>query len=163
MAAIARRAGVTPAAMYYHFTSREDLLVALVERVSPEVAHLFGPEDDPASEVGVEDVVDRFLGWVREEPAAARFYFVTAPGIAAPAVREAYAESQAQVDRRVEAWLERLAPTGDVVETWVRAMGLASLFQEIVFMGLEQHARPQRGFHAVERAGRQLANTLLAG
>src|SRR5271165_1046614 len=66
---IARRAGVTPAMVHYHFSNRDDLIDAIVEeRLVPSLAEVWGPvqpDDQPAAVLS--GVVQRLLTVIERE------------------------------------------------------------------------------------------------
>lgn len=164
MAPIGDRAGVTAAAMYYHFKSKSDLLVALVAFVEPEIGALWdeadaagGPEEWSAA------LIDRFGRWVREDPAAARFFFVTAPSVAAPEVHTVYDRSQHELAHRFTGTLRRFHPDVDELTLWTRAMAVLALLQEVVTTSLQHHVRVGRGFAATERSAREIARAVVCG
>ena len=163
MAPIAERAGVTPAAMYYHFQSKTDLLVALLEFVEPQVEALDAGTDGMDSlEDWVREIIARFIRWVREDPAAVRFYFITGASLAAPEVHAAYDDSQHRLAQRLTASIRSLAPELDELTSWIKAMSLLALFHEVVTTSLQDRSEVSRGFHAVERAMLVLALSVVS-
>ncbi|TKG70972.1 TetR/AcrR family transcriptional regulator [Prauserella endophytica] len=88
IAEIVRQAGMTPAAFYYHFPSREDLLQEFVTQFAEDWTHqaerLWG---DARSADDVLAVVQRLLDWANEHRMKASVYFVNSRG-ASVAVEE---------------------------------------------------------------------------
>jgi len=105
---IGKAAGVTPGLLHYHFASKEEVLVALVEemvahvlrryeaRVRPDGSHLFAwidalvEDDDPRA-------LERVRCWVA----------VGAEAVVRPEVREVYAGAIFRLTNALEAELER--------------------------------------------------------
>jgi AcrR family transcriptional regulator len=78
---IAKRAGMTPAAVYYHFPTKEDVLLALVGRTGDDLAELCGKALDAAAvEDAVTALIDRFLTWLETHAADARLYYQSSQG-----------------------------------------------------------------------------------
>ena len=69
-AMIAKRAGLTPAMVHYYFTSREQLLDAVVEeRIAPLIAAVWNPaEAGAAPEELIRGIVDRMLAGIERMP-----------------------------------------------------------------------------------------------
>lgn len=88
IAEIVRQAGMTPAAFYYHFPSREDLLREFVAQFADDWAsqaeQLWG---DARSTDDVLAVVQRLLDWANEHRKKASVFFVNSRG-ASVAVEE---------------------------------------------------------------------------
>ena len=70
LAMVAKRAGVTPAMVHYHFRDRDDLIDAVVQdRLLPFLAEVWGPvnpTDDPVETI--RGVVRRMLVVIGREP-----------------------------------------------------------------------------------------------
>lgn len=162
MVPIAERAGVTPAAMYYHFKSKNDLLTALLEFVEPDIREL-GREVDPAGGATAwsAGLLRGFCQWVREDPAAARFYFITAASIASDDVNAAYDKSQHALAQRFATTLAGFGG-GEELHSWIRGMGLVSLLHEVVSTSLQDRTTVNRGFATTEKAAIQLAKAIVA-
>jgi AcrR family transcriptional regulator len=81
---IAKRAGMTPAAVYYHFATKEDVLLALVGRTGDAITELCADDVEAAAvEDAVTGLVDRFLTWLEAHPADARLYYQSSQGATA--------------------------------------------------------------------------------
>jgi len=82
---IARRAGMTPAAVYYHFATKEDVLLALVGRTGDAISRLCREMAEPGASVedAVTGLIDGFLGWLAAHPADARLYYQSSQGATA--------------------------------------------------------------------------------
>jgi AcrR family transcriptional regulator len=111
VADIVRRARVSRAAFYAHFADKEHCFLAacsqggllLRERVTSDVRRL---PADASAEAGLRGSIAAFLGFLAEEPAFARAFYVDMPAAGPRAVRqlEAATHAFAEMDR---AWHER--------------------------------------------------------
>jgi AcrR family transcriptional regulator len=124
VADIADRAGMTSAAFYYHFASKEELLEELVEtfaqtwveavtsrlRATPDVDHL-------------GDFTDSALDWIEDNQASALVFFSTAVGATA-AVDTCRATTREQIIAVMTAELGRLAAPRIPARTEAAAVGL---------------------------------------
>lgn len=78
---IAARCGMTPAAFYYHYSSKEEILLEIVERIAQQWTEMARAGFDQVSQR--EDLAswcELVLDWVRVHPQQARLYFVTSVG-----------------------------------------------------------------------------------
>ncbi len=93
VADIADEAGMTPAAVYYHFPSKIDILLEAMRSFSDAlVAELAGRVTDASTGNGsTGGLLTGLLGWLDERRPAATVYFVTSSGtnLAAEALRRA--------------------------------------------------------------------------
>jgi AcrR family transcriptional regulator len=77
---IAAVVGMTPAAVYYHFASKEQILLEGMERFRGElIAHV--RELAASSSLGVGDLVAELIGWVARRRVSATVYFVSSIGL----------------------------------------------------------------------------------
>ncbi len=82
IAEIVQQVGMTPAAFYYHFSSRDELFQEVVDTFGTEWAAEI--EDGWGQAKTVEDVLEsagRFVGWAVERRQSATVFFVTSKGI----------------------------------------------------------------------------------
>ncbi|HVW34204.1 MAG TPA: TetR/AcrR family transcriptional regulator, partial [Acidimicrobiia bacterium] len=129
---IARRAGMTPAAVYYHFPSKEDVLVALVRRTGDDITALCSDKVEAVEpDSAVTALVDRFLAWLETHPGDARLYYRSSQG----ATADVEALRRTQRADQVAAMLSGpLAPARDsmtATEARVVAIAVLVLFGEI--------------------------------
>jgi len=105
VADVARRAGMTPAAVYYHFPTREDLVVEVVRHIGAQVQRSADvhPGDEVLQGSALFDrVLDDYGRWVDEHPEEARILWVEAVGLS-PVVEAARRETlTALVERTIE-------------------------------------------------------------
>lgn len=148
---IARRAGVTPAAVYYHFPTKEDVLLALVRRTGDAITGLCSDKVEAVEpDRAVTALIDRFLAWLEAHPADARLYYQSSQG-ATPDV-EALRRIQ-RADQVAAMLAGPLAPARDsmtATEARVVAIAVLVLFGEIT--RLLSGGRPTRRQREVVRA-----------
>jgi AcrR family transcriptional regulator len=84
---IARAAGMTPSAIYYHFSTKDDIVLELVRRIGDELGDLVAAEIGASADEAVRELISRFVTWLDQHPVDARLYYVTLVGIT-PAVEE---------------------------------------------------------------------------
>ncbi|AWH93084.1 TetR/AcrR family transcriptional regulator [Dietzia lutea] len=161
--AIAHRAGVTAAAVYYHFSSRSELMSTILAEIHPEVMHLFEVGDFTAvsAPFWIERLVDALADWVVDNPDAARFYFLVAPVLPDEALVAQCAEFRSEFLSRVFDFIGSSGVDCGELSVWVRAHAIREVFICAIELGLEGRARPRRGFHELRRAGRYLVVDLL--
>lgn len=138
VADIAERAGMTSAAVYYHFPSKDHLLregvrtfsAALQAAIADRVSAL--RRDD-----GLGELVMSLLGWLDEHEAGAVVFFVTSVGISeeAEAIRlEARSELLQLLTRAVKRARGRM----NAAEAAVVAAGLLALFETAATSWIER-------------------------
>jgi AcrR family transcriptional regulator len=129
---IAKRAGMTPAAVYYHFPTKEDVLLALVRRTGDAITDLCTSEVDAAGGDGAAiALVDRFLAWLEEHPVDARLYYQASLG-ATPDVEVLRREQRRdQVTAMIKGPLGAAGASMSTTELRVVALGVLVLFGEI--------------------------------
>jgi AcrR family transcriptional regulator len=149
---IARRAGMTPAAVYYHFPTKEDVLLALVGRTGDAISQLCragvefagvgfaGVESGRAGSGGVgsapvEDAVtgliDRFLGWLETHPADARLYYRSSQGATADVEALRRKQRADQVAAMLRGPLKSAGESMSRTELRVVAIAVLVLFGEV--------------------------------
>lgn len=111
MVEIARRAGITPAVIYDHFTSKAELHNLLVDEKIDEIlafvsGRSFGASEDPALRLAAG--VEAFFTYVETHPFAWRLIFRDPP--ADPEIGEAHARAQQRATDGIAAMLEAGAP-----------------------------------------------------
>ncbi|HST83161.1 MAG TPA: helix-turn-helix domain-containing protein [Kineosporiaceae bacterium] len=124
VADIADRAGMTSAAFYYHFASKEELLEELVETfaetwVAAVTSRLQATED--VDHLG--DFTDSALDWVEDNQSEALVFFSTAVGATA-AVDQCRATTRERIIDVMTTELRRLAPSRTPAKTEASAVGL---------------------------------------
>lgn len=128
---IAKRAGMTPAAVYYHFPTKEDVLLALVGRTGDAITELCAEGIEAAAvEDAVTALVDRFLAWMEARPADARLYYQSSQG-ATPDVEALRRDQRShQVTALLNGPLKAARGSMSATELRVVAIALLVLFGE---------------------------------
>lgn len=159
VSAIATAAGATPAAIHYHFPSRTDLYVALIDDIHPRVMALF---EDARPEDGIRTWTDRFFhrvaDWVEANPLEARYYFLVAPAIAQDKVVAASTRTREEFLEMVSADLPAVQESD--LYHWIHAVTLREIIIAALETGLKNRDTPPRGFYALRRAGTTIADRL---
>ena len=126
---IAAHCGMTPAAFYYHFTSKDEILDEIVsdfaERWSEEVASALTQVRSPDDLAGC---IDRVLTWVEEHERPARVYFVTAVG-ATSACEATRRQVRNELSKRAARLFREIAPQQDRVRVAIAGLGLVTLLE----------------------------------
>jgi AcrR family transcriptional regulator len=137
---IARRAGMTPAAVYYHFPSKDHVLQEGV-RASGVALHATVAAALPAlgSDTGLDPLVTAVLGWLDEHEAGAVVFFVASVGVSQDVeairlqTRTGLLELLARAARQVR------GPIAEP-EAAVVAAGLLTVLETAATSGLERDA-----------------------
>jgi AcrR family transcriptional regulator len=124
VADIADRAGMTSAAFYYHFASKEELLEELVETFAQTWIEAVTSRLQATTDVDqLGDFTDSVLDWVEDNQAEALVFFSTAVGATA-AVDDCRATTRERIIVVMTAELQRLAPSRTPARTEAAAVGL---------------------------------------
>jgi len=159
---IAAHCGMTPAAFYYHFASKDEILDEIVASFATQwrdqVEHALGTVTT-ADDVAV--AVEGLLMWIDEHERASRVYFVTSIGATtnSEAVRR---KTRNDLARRAAKIFAKVAPTQDKVRQAISGLGLMTLLEIAARSRLEGDATFRTlgpvGFRA---AAGQLAEALV--
>ena len=148
---IAKRAGMTPAAVYYHFPTKEDLLLALVTRTGDAISDLCS---SGAKAAGAEDaitaLVDRFLAWLEAHPADARLYYQSSQGATADVEALRREQRHHQVTAMRKGPLKPAQASMSATELRVVAIAVLVLFGEVT--RLLSDGRPTKRHREAVRA-----------
>jgi AcrR family transcriptional regulator len=129
---IAKRAGMTPAAVYYHFPTKEDVLLALVGRTGDAISELCAePLEAPATEDAVAALIDRFLAWLETHPDDARLYYQSSQGATADVETLRREQRGHQVTAMLNGPLKAARGSMSATELRVVAIALLVLFGEV--------------------------------
>lgn len=118
LAQILERAQLNPGSLYYHFRSKEDLLVAVLQRY----LEMLGPfVMDPAASAAPDarGRVAALMGGYREQLIKSQFRLGCPIGSLALEVSPAFPEARALVEKNFAAWKDR-------VRAWLEESGLAA-------------------------------------
>ena len=137
---IAAHCGMTPAAFYYHFASKDEILDEIVagfaeqwsETVQAALAEVHGQDDLP-------QCVDQVLNWVEEHERSARVYFVTSVGAtsSAEAVRR---RTRNELARRAARTFRDIAPAQDRIRVAIAGLGMVTLLEVVARSRLDLDA-----------------------
>jgi AcrR family transcriptional regulator len=140
---IAKRAGMTPAAVYYHFPTKEDVLLALVGRTGDALTDLCGAAIEAAAvEEAVTALVDRFLAWLEAHGDEARLYYQSSQGATADVETLRRDQRRHQVTAMLNGPLKPARGSMSATEQQVVAIALLVLFGEVT--RLLSEGRPTR-------------------
>ena len=129
---IARRAGMTPAAVYYHFPTKEDVLLAIVGRTGDAISELCSdPLETTGPESAVTALIDRFLAWLEAHPADARLYYQSSQGATADVETLRREQRRRQVAALLEGPLKPARASMSRTELRVVAIAVLVLFGEV--------------------------------
>ena len=152
VAAIAERAGMTSAAVYYHFPSKVEVLLELVERIGDALAARFSPGPDDSIEAWLATTYDALDRWQRDEPTEMALYLRSSVGVS-PAIEALRRTQHRELLALVAEVVARDRADLDAVEVQTVALGLVTLLLE-AFSREEPAAR-----EAVVAIGAQLRST----
>ncbi|TDC55490.1 TetR family transcriptional regulator [Actinomadura sp. KC345] len=157
---IAKRAGMTSAAVYYHFDSREELLEALRDRIERSLQDVVtAQKDEAAIEDWVDGVINRAADWIRRSPKEARFLFV-ANQLSRGADEEPEVSPWEPAVRVMAGEVSRRDPDLGRLDATMRAMALLALLAELAAKALEGSDKPPAAFgtdvHAAHLVGRRI-------
>jgi AcrR family transcriptional regulator len=89
MAEVAEECGMGPGALYYHFSTKEQLFAECVRSVADDVANITGHGGAPPG--SLPEVVRLMYDWYAACPDKARLFFLSAPG-STPDIAQTWAE-----------------------------------------------------------------------
>lgn len=134
---IAAHCGMTPAAFYYHFSSKDEILDEIVEefagawttQVTAALAGLHSRDDLPGC-------IDEVLDWVEEHEQVAQVYFVTSVGAtsSSEAVRR---KTRNDLARRATRAFREIAPLADRIQISIAGLGLVTMLEIVCRSRLE--------------------------
>jgi AcrR family transcriptional regulator len=124
VADIAERAGMTSAAFYYHFGSKEELLEELVRTFGETwVAAVTGLLEAIPDADHLGDFTDAVLDWVEEHESEALVFFTSSVG-ATPGVDRCRADTRERIIRAAAGVIARLATGRKPAEAGASAVAL---------------------------------------
>jgi AcrR family transcriptional regulator len=137
---IAAHCGMTPAAFYYHFASKDEILDEIVagfaeqwsETVQAALAEVHTQDD-------LAQCVDQVLNWVEEHERSARVFFVTSVGAtsSAEAVRR---RTRNELARRAARTFREIAPAQDRIRVAIAGLGMVTLLEVVARSRLDLDA-----------------------
>ena len=159
---IAAHCGMTPAAFYYHFTSKDEILDEIVagfaDRWALEVSGALG---EVAHQDDLQNFVDRILTWVEDRDRAARVYFVTSVG-ATSSCEATRRRTRNDLARKASRTLKDLLPESDRIKSAISGLALITLLEVVARTRLEVDGSYQTlGAVRFRASAGQLAEALL--
>ncbi|MHB1166013.1 MAG: TetR/AcrR family transcriptional regulator [Candidatus Nanopelagicales bacterium] len=134
---IAAQCGMTPAAYYYHFASKDEILDEFVADFAAEWSDQVQLAlNEISSADDLAGCVDDLLSWVEEHDRPARIYFVTSVGATSSceAVRR---KTRNELARRAARTFREIAPGEDRVRVAIAGLGLVTLLEIVARSRLE--------------------------
>jgi len=159
---IAAHCGMTPAAFYYHFASKDEILDEIVAAFATEWERQV--DQALASITTADDIataVEGLLVWIDEHERASRVYFVTSIGATttSEAVRR---KTRNELARRAAKVFKQTAAQEDKVRQAISGLGLVTLLEIAARSRLEMDATYRTlGPEGFRTATGQLAEALL--
>ena len=148
---IAKRAGMTPAAVYYHFPTKEDVLLAIVGLTGDAISALCSdPLETAEPDRAVTALIDRFLAWLEAHPAEARLYYQSSQGATADVEALRREQRRHQVTAMLKGPLKPAQGSMSATELRVVAIGVLVLFGEVT--RLLSEGRPTKRHREAVRA-----------
>jgi AcrR family transcriptional regulator len=111
MAEVAEGCGMGPGALYYHFSTKEQLFAECVRSVADDVANITGRGGAPPG--SLPEVVRLIYDWYAACPEKARLFFLAAPG-STPEIAQTWAEFVEEHVRDLARYVNNPAGTGDL-------------------------------------------------
>jgi AcrR family transcriptional regulator len=125
---IADRAGMTSAAFYYHFASKEELLEELVVEFAQDWINAVNTIVDGIIKVSELDrLIDEILTWIDDHEQVATVFFMTAVGATA-AVDSTRQDTRNAVIAALTGMVRRISPAKKSGQVEVAAVSLTQLF-----------------------------------
>lgn len=129
VADIAKRAGLTSAAIYYHFRSRDELVDEIVSVFAEEWSKVVTQSLAEIQDLGgLTSFIETNFDWVESHGNRAMVYFVSSIGttLASENVRR---ETRYALTRAASGAVQRLGSETSTVDGTVRALGLVTLLE----------------------------------
>ncbi|MFN8021490.1 MAG: helix-turn-helix domain-containing protein [Acidimicrobiales bacterium] len=135
---IAGSAGMTAAAVYYHFASKEQILLEGVQRFTDAMLDEVRTQLDSVADVaGLQDLMQHLLGWSRRNRSSATVYFVNSVGLNL-LVEGLRRDVRIELIELLQTAVRRVLPKSKKVEAAVMAVGLVSLLETAAVSNLAQ-------------------------
>ena len=160
---IAAHCGMTPAAFYYHFASKDEILDEIVADFAEKWSeHVQSSLDEVHSRDDLPHFVDTMLTWVEDNERVSRVYFVTSVG-ATSSCESVRRSTRNHLGRRAARTFRDLAPDDDRIRLALAGLGLMTLLEIVSRSRLEMDTSYQTlGPVKFRATAGQLAEALLA-
>lgn len=137
---IAAHCGMTPAAFYYHFASKDEILDEIVASFAAEWSEIVvAALDEVHSPDDLAGCVDEVLTWVEDHERAARVYFVSSVG-ATSSCETVRRRTRNELSRRAARTFREIAPDRDKIRLAIAGLGLVTLLEIVARSRLELDA-----------------------
>jgi AcrR family transcriptional regulator len=162
---IAGAVGMTPAAVYYHFASKEQILLEGLERFTAgmldEVRASLPAKGDPG---GIAAMMSNILSWARRNRSSATVYFVSSIGLNL-LVERLRRDTRIELIELFEEAVRRVHGRMRAAEAAIMAVGLVSLLETATASNLSQDSiyrglGARRFVDEVERVSGRITRTL---
>lgn len=135
---IAGSAGMTAAAVYYHFASKEQILLEGLQRFTTQLLdEVRANLPERGQEDGLTQLVTYVLGWSRRNRSYATVYFVSSVGLNL-LVEGLRRETRIALIELLEQAVRSVRPKAKKAEAAVAAVGLVSLLETAAVSNLSQ-------------------------
>jgi AcrR family transcriptional regulator len=137
---IAAHCGMTPAAFYYHFASKDEILDEIVAGFAAEwTLNVTAAFAEVSSRDDLPGIIDNVLAWVEEHERSARVYFVSSVGATSSceAVRR---KTRNDLARRAARTFRDISPGEDRIRIAIAGLGLITLLEIVARSRLELDA-----------------------
>lgn len=126
---IAAHCGMTPAAFYYHFASKDEILDEIVAGFAADWTEIV---QSALAEVSSRDdlatCIDTVLTWVEDHERAARVYFVTSIG-ATTSCETVRRRTRNELARRAARTFREISPGEDRIRVAIAGLGFVTLLE----------------------------------
>jgi|GEM_PF-6944161 len=140
---ITDRAGMAPNALYYHYDSKQELVLDVLERVSAQVAdHVVPTTDGPDKATELLAAWSRFARWAEAHPHEARVHLTASAAISLETEQVRRSAQQAVV-QRLAAWMRHGTRRSSPLDAEVGAIALSDLFRRATAKVLEPPGRTE--------------------
>ncbi len=134
---IAAHCGMTPAAFYYHFASKDEILDEIVDEFAASWAEQVSTSlGDVHSRDDLAGCVDEVLTWVEENERAAQVFFVTSVG-ATSSSETTRRRTRNDLARRAARVFREIHPAADRIQVAIAGLGLVTLLEIVCRSRLE--------------------------
>lgn len=128
---IAAQCGMTPAAFYYHFTSKDEILEEIVADFASEwAAEVSAGLADIGTADDLAPFVDHVLTWIEERERSAQVYFVTSVG-ATSTCETTRRRTRNDLAKKATRTLRPLVPADDRIKSAISGLALITLLEVV--------------------------------
>ena len=126
---IATHCGMTPAAFYYHFASKDEILDEIVAGFAADWTDIVQSAlTEVSSRDDLASCIDTVLTWVEDHERAARVYFVTSIG-ATTSCETVRRRTRNELARRAARTFREISPGEDRIRVAIAGLGFVTLLE----------------------------------